>query len=42
LCGDEESGLAGYGDCVVAFGRFGVIIVQGFEVFLELEGRVEL
>jgi hypothetical protein len=42
LCSDEDGGLAGDWDSVFAVGRFGVVVMKGFEVFLELEGGIEL
>jgi len=40
--GKNEGGLVVDGDGGVGGWGFGVVVVEGFEVFLELEGRVEL
>jgi hypothetical protein len=35
LCGDEDGGLAVYGtEGIVFFIGFGVVVMEGFEVFL--------
>jgi hypothetical protein len=42
LCGDEDGGFTRYGDYVLAIGGLGVVVVEGFEMFLQLEGGIEL
>jgi hypothetical protein len=43
LCGDEDGGLACNGGTAFSLlGGLGVVIVEGFEVFLKLKGGIEL
>lgn len=42
LCRDEDGCLAGDGDRIFAIGGLGIVVMQSFEMLLELKGRVEL
>jgi hypothetical protein len=42
LCGDEDCRLACDRNNVLAIGGLGVVVVEGFEMFLQLKGGVEL
>jgi len=42
LFGNEDCGLARYGNCVLAVGGFAIAIVQGLKVFLKLKGGIKL
>ena len=42
LSGDQERGFASYGCNVVRVFGLGIMVVQGFQMLLELECRVEL
>jgi hypothetical protein len=42
LRGDEDGGLARDGNNVLTVGGLGVVVVESFEVFLQLKGGVEL